>query len=124
MAGIATHAHAVVLVGDAVLLIHHVERGRPVHEAPGVVARPGETPGQAAERAARERLGLEVTARDLLFADTEHGAEHYFFLAEPADVDALEWRQWDPEVRPIRLAALLAYQISPRGLALSLARHR
>ena len=124
MDGLATRAHAVVAIGDAVLLVCHMQRGHPIHEAPSVETRPDELPGRAAERAARERFGLEVTASELIFADAERGIDHYFFLAFPTRPDKGEDITLEPEVRRIRLAAILAYEINPRGLAVSLARHR
>ncbi len=112
----------VVVVADCVLLQRRVISGRPVHEAPGVTVREGETPGHAAARAAQEHLGLEVAIGDLVFADTEHGAEHYFFLADVRTGGEAARLETDGLLSPIRLAAVLAYVIEPYGLAVSLAR--
>lgn len=115
-------AHVAVLVGDEVFLQRRVERGRPVHRAPAAPVSGDETPGRAAERVAREQLGLDVRVLRVLHADTEHGAEHLFFLAEPVADGA---RPTPTEgVVPLRLAALLAYIVEPYALAAALTRER
>ena len=48
--------------------------------APGVALGDGETPGDAAARAAHEELGLEVTISELLYAQAFAGVDHFFFL--------------------------------------------
>ena len=74
----------VVLLDDnRIVLLREVQSGAVCYRAPEATVREGETPGHAALRAAWQKLGLEVRVTDLLFADTEGGAEHYFFLATP-----------------------------------------
>ena len=60
---------------------------------------------------------------DLLFADTESGAEHYFFLAVPV---GLPDRPWDDSlhssedglsVSAVKRSAILGYPIRPPGIA-------
>jgi ADP-ribose pyrophosphatase YjhB (NUDIX family) len=119
---VATRGHAVVLLDeDHVVLLRELRGGSVHYLAPGVATREGETPGRAAARAALEWLGLNVDVSDLLFADTELGAEHYFFLATPRD--APEDERLKPQARegmePVILtrSALLAYPVRPVEIA-------
>ena len=124
-AALAVRGHVVVTLEDGrVLFLREVLGGCVTYIAPGVTGIAGETPGQTARRAALERLGLDVEIADLLFADTENGAEHFYFLARP--LTSYE-RGWDaPEPRSssslaaLRRSALLAYPIRPTGIALRL----
>ena len=120
---IATRGHAVVLLDDAhVLLLRACQNGSVTYLAPGVASSAGETPGRAAARAALEYLGLEVQVEDLLFADMEMGAEHFFFLATPANgavpapsVARLSAERLETAV--LRRAALLGYPVRPVAIA-------
>jgi ADP-ribose pyrophosphatase YjhB (NUDIX family) len=117
-----------VLDDRRALLLREVRSGKVSYRAPGVRVVEGETPGSAAVRAAREQLGLDVVVAELLFADTESGAEHYFFLAVPAEPGASEWAEPAPSgdgvsVSAVRCTALLGYPVRPPGIARGL-RHR
>jgi ADP-ribose pyrophosphatase YjhB (NUDIX family) len=116
----------VLLVGAAdVVLVRHVAGGSGWYEAPGVELAAGETPGRAAGRAAAERLGVEVEPGELLHADTEHGVEHYFFVAHPVrGVDPAALGGGDPSLAVIPRTELLAYRVEPRQLARRLASRR
>jgi len=117
-----TRSHVVVLIeDDCVLLLREVRNGSVRYFAPGVAMRTDETLGKAAERAAREQLGIQVVVDDLLFADTEQGAEHYFFLARPTGPS---WRNGEtptppggPVPTPLRRNALLGYPVRPVEIA-------
>ena len=123
MDGVATRGHAVVrLEGDRVLLIREVRSGRVNYLAPGVALRAGETPGRAAIRAAREQLGVSAGVTELLFADTEMGAEHFFFLADLESEYDPSWDLAPPHqdgttAIAVRRSAIRAYPVRPVELA-------
>ena len=127
--GIATRGHVVVLVeGDRVLLVREVRSGSVRYLAPEATVRADETPGKAAVRAAREHLCAEVTVTDLLFADTEMGAEHFFFVAELESEYQAAWDAEPPQsdgtmITAVRRSALLAYPVRPVELARRLMAH-
>jgi ADP-ribose pyrophosphatase YjhB (NUDIX family) len=123
--GLAVRGHVLVTLDDGrVLFLREVRDGSVTYAAPGISAVGGETPGHTAHRAALEHLGIEVHIAELVFADTENGAEHFYFLATPL-------RSFDPVLEPTQLtsersvaalsrSALLAYPIRPTGIALRL----
>ncbi len=119
MSELAPRAHVVLLVGaDGVVLMRDIDHGSVRYRAPGVILQSAETPGRAAGRAARERLGVEVEIGDLFYADTEHGVEHYFFLATPAATGGgLPPSLADPDLVVLRRTALLGYHVEPAQLA-------
>jgi hypothetical protein len=117
----------VLLDDDHVVLLREVRGGSVRYLAPGVATHEGETPGRAAARAALEWLGLEVDVSDLLFADTELGAEHFFFLATPRNVpegEVLSAPRPCQGVEPaiLKRTALLAYPVRPVEIARLLSR--
>jgi ADP-ribose pyrophosphatase YjhB (NUDIX family) len=123
--------HVVVLLDDErVVLLRVVRSGSVSYRAPGVRVVGGETPGHAAARAAREELGIEVEVTDLLFADTESGAEHYFFLAVPVARPDGRWTEPRRSSRDgvsvcaVREAAILGYPVRPPGIARGLHHRR
>jgi hypothetical protein len=128
MDDLATRGHAVVqLDGERVLLLREVRRGSVSYVAPGAATRVGEMPGKTAERAAHEQLGLDVEVIDLLFADTELGVEHFFFLARPKT--ALVEPVWETIAQPdgtiaaaLRRGTLLGYPVRPTEIARRLPR--
>ena len=123
MEDLATRAHVVVLLDDGhVVLLREVRGGSVRYLAPGVAARQGETPGRAAARAAREQLGFEVEVLELLFADTEMGAEHFFFIAKPERPVEQDWEIPPPstdgvEATALKRSALLGYPVRPVEIA-------
>ena len=124
-----TRSHVVVLIDDdRVLLLREVRNGSVRYLAPGVASRGDETLGKAAERAAREQLGIEVVVDDLLFADTELGAEHYFFLARPVEPSKRDWDMSTPQEgtvpTPLPRNALLGYPVRPTEVARRVPRAR
>ena len=123
MRELAPRAHAVLLDGNSVALVRHVSGGSVWYEAPGVAVEPGETPGNAAARAARDVLGVDVAVGELVYADTEHGLEHYFFVVEAGRGTKAHMTSPDVDVALVRRAALLAYRVEPRQLARLLSRH-
>ena len=54
----------------------------PIDPGPGVELLESENPGLP-RYTPREHLGLEVTLGEVVFADSEHGVEHHFFLGAP-----------------------------------------
>jgi ADP-ribose pyrophosphatase YjhB (NUDIX family) len=97
------------------------------YRAPGARVVEGETPGTAAVRAAREQLGLDVVVTDLLFADTESGADHYFFLAVTVEASPHAWDVASQtgegvSTSAVQRTALLGW-VRPPGIARGL-RHR
>jgi ADP-ribose pyrophosphatase YjhB (NUDIX family) len=127
---VVARGHVVVGLDDErVVLLREVHSGSVTYSAPGVRVAPGETPGHAAVRAAREQLGLDVEVTGLLFADCESGADHYFFLATPL---VLSHRAWDQSasasgdavsISALKRSALLGYPVRPIGIARGL-RHQ
>jgi len=124
-AALAVRGHVVVTLDDGrVLFLREVLGGCVTYIAPGVIGVAGETPGQTARRAALERLELDVEIADLLFADTEHGAEHFYFLARPLTSYEPGWgapgQESSSSLAALSRSALLAYPIRPTGIALRL----
>lgn len=122
---LAVRGHVLVTLDDgSVLFLREVRGGSVRYVAPGVSGLAGETPGHTAHRAAREHLGIDVQIADLVFADTENGAEHFYFLARPlAPYDPLlaaTQASSETSVAALRRSALLAYPIRPAGIALRL----
>jgi ADP-ribose pyrophosphatase YjhB (NUDIX family) len=132
----APHSHVVVRSGpDEVILIRRVRRGREYFIVPGVVVELRETPGAAAARAAREELGIEVFAEELVYAQVFAGADHFFFMAtaqsEPTgetrvpDHDDFELEselEGSYEITRLRTTQLLAYDVRPPELARRISR--
>jgi hypothetical protein len=123
--GLAVRGHVLVTLDDSrVLFLREVRGGSVTYVAPGISAVGGETPGHTAHRAALEHLGIDVRIADLVFADTENGSEHFYFLARPLRSfdPVLEATQLSSEtsVAALRRSALLAYPIRPTGIALRL----
>lgn len=111
----------VVLDDDRIVLLREVRSGSVRYVAPSVAVRGDELPGQAAARAAREQLGIEVEIEELVFADTEYGSEHFYFLANPLSRLELDSTP-EPISDGVSLAtlertSLLAYPIRPHGVA-------
>ena len=121
---LAARGHVVVTLEDErVVFLRAVLGGSVTYVAPCVSTVAGETPGHTARRAALEHLGLDVEIADLVFADTEHGAEHFYFLARPlTSPPAIDAATPDSATSMAALtrSALLAYPIRPIGLALRL----
>jgi ADP-ribose pyrophosphatase YjhB (NUDIX family) len=119
---LATRGHAIVLIDtDRVVLLREVRSGVVRYLAPGARVEPGGTPGQAAVRAARDVLGVDVEVARLLFADTEMGAEHYFFLTRLLSPSKESWDAPAPAgdgVTPtaIRRSLARAYPVRPAQL--------
>jgi len=124
-AALAVRGHVVVALDDGrVLFQRRVDGGSVTYVAPGVGGAQGETPGHTARRAALEHLGIDVEIADLVFADTEQGAEHFYFLARPLASYDSELEAGPPSagtsVAALRRSALLAYPIRPAGIAVRL----
>jgi 8-oxo-dGTP pyrophosphatase MutT (NUDIX family) len=119
----------VLLDDQRVLFLREVRSGSVSYRAPGSRVLVSETPGHAAVRAAHEQLGIGVEVTDLLFADTESGAEHYFFLAVPVGIPSRRWDEPlgvpddDVSICALKRSALLGYPVRPPGIARGL-RHR
>ena len=127
----APHAHVVVrTAADEVVLIRRVRHGRVYYVAPGVEVGPGETPGGAAARAARDELGLETAIEEMLYAQVFAGVDHFFFLASteaeldgagivPArdDFELGTELGGSYEIALLPLRALLGYDVRPWALA-------
>jgi ADP-ribose pyrophosphatase YjhB (NUDIX family) len=138
MTPVAPHAHVVVrTAADEVILVRRVRNGRVYYLAPGVEVAADETPGGAAERVAREELGLEVEIEieEMLYAQVFAGVDHFFFLATTpselvvegivADHDDLELEAesgGSHELARLPVRALLGYDVRPRALALRVVR--
>jgi 8-oxo-dGTP pyrophosphatase MutT (NUDIX family) len=121
---VATRGHAVVVLDDErVVLLREVRSGSVRYVAPGAPVGPGETPGRAAARAAMEQLGIEVEVSDLIFADTEMGAEHFFFQATPVGSTPSAWgvpsfsSDDGLSIAVVTRSALLGYPVRPIGIA-------
>ena len=125
----APHAHVVVrTAADEAILIRRVRHGRVYYMAPGdAVAR---APGAAAERVAREGVGLAVEIEEMLYAQVFSGVDHFFFLASAAS--ELSGERLAPDYNDLELdtesggtyklvrlpvRALLGYDVRPRALA-------
>jgi hypothetical protein len=125
-AALAARGHVVVALDDGLLFLREVLGGSVSYVAPGVTGVAGETPGQTARRAAQERLGIHVEIADLVFADTENGAEHFYFLARPLTSVEPAWEtlpsstETGASLATLKRSALLAYPIRPSGIALRL----
>jgi 8-oxo-dGTP pyrophosphatase MutT (NUDIX family) len=126
-AALATRGHVVLMLDDGRLLfLRELLGGSVSYVAPGVTGVAGETPGQTARRAALERLGIDVEIADLVFADTENGAEHFYFLARPLTSFEPVWETSPAPTKSgstlttLKRSALLAYPIRPYGIALRL----
>jgi ADP-ribose pyrophosphatase YjhB (NUDIX family) len=109
----------VVLEDEHVLLFRELRGGTVRHLAPGAATHPGETPGKAAARAAREQLGVTVDVTELLFANTENGVWHFFFVASPnervvLDSDVQRHPSEHLAATAVKRTALLAYPVRPR----------
>jgi ADP-ribose pyrophosphatase YjhB (NUDIX family) len=119
---LAVRGHVIVTLDDGrVLLLREVVGGSVHYVAPGVVAEAGETPGQTARRAAQVHLGFDVEIADLVFADTEMGAEHFYFVGSP--LTALDDEPVGPadangdvSVVALKRTALLGYPVRPAGI--------
>jgi hypothetical protein len=103
----------------SVVLIRLTSVGSVFCEAAGAPLQPGETPGMAARRAATQHFGVDVEVGELLYADTDRGAEHYFFLARPIGGIA---HIAGEHAATLRMASRLAYRVEPRELARRLTR--
>jgi hypothetical protein len=122
--GLAARGHVIVVLDDGrAVFVRQVVDGTVTYVAPGVSGDMGETPGQTARRAAHVHLGIDVEIADLVYADTENGADHFYFLASP--LDSLERRWVEQEtmegalttsIAPLHRSALLAYPIRPSGV--------
>ena len=114
MGALSSRAHVILLRegGEAVVLLREVRNGSVCHRAPGVALEPGETPGRAAARAALEHFGLAVEVGELVYADTEQGADHYFFLGA-ATVGSTDVANAPPDAVVLRRSALPAYRVEP-----------
>jgi ADP-ribose pyrophosphatase YjhB (NUDIX family) len=123
MEDIAAHGHVLVVLEDEnVVFLREVRSGSVNYIAPGVSTEAGETPGQAAARAAREVLGIEVEISELVFADTELGSEHFYFLATPLTMPEEDWDAPPPSsdgvsVTKVPRSAMRAYPVRPTGVA-------
>ena len=120
---VATRRHVIVVLEDEhVLLFRELRGGTVRHLAPGAATHPGETPGKAAARAAREQLGVTVDVTELLFANTENGVEHFFFVASPnervvLDSDVQRYPSEHLAATAVKRTALLAYPVRPVEVA-------
>ena len=70
----------------------------------------------------RQKVGLEARVTDLPFANTEGGAEHYFFLATPLGLGRRPWEDPQPpsdgaSASALRRSTLLGYPIRPVDIA-------
>jgi hypothetical protein len=118
----AVRGHVIVALDDERIVLLRQIRGSVSYVAPGVPVQADELPGQAAARAARDVFGIDVEIDELVFADTELGAEHFYFSARPLDPFDLDLTAPVPltddvSITALKRATLLAYPIRPTGMA-------
>ncbi len=77
-------AAVVIVEDDEVALIERVVAGGLYYLFPGGLVEPGETPGHAAAREAREELGLEVDVGRLVAVVEFRGKKQRYYLASVA----------------------------------------
>jgi len=122
--GLAARGHVIVVLDDGrAVFLRRVVGGTVTYVAPGVSGDVGETPGQTARRAARVYLGIDVEIADLVYADTENGAEHFYFVASTLGSLESGWIEqaqtegaFTASIAPLHRSALLAYPIRPSGV--------
>ena len=106
---------AIVLRDDTrVALVRRVRDGRMHFGFPGGGIQNGETPADAARRAAREELGVEVVLGPRLLIEELAGQTTHYFSAvvvRGAEESGNEEPRW------MELAELLHYDVRPRALA-------
>lgn len=83
------HALAVIVRDGRAALIERVNHGRRYFLFPGGVVGAGESPTEAAARAAREQLGLEVEVVGIAYEEVVAGAVHAYYYADVVGGDPL-----------------------------------